>query len=573
MKSQVSIQLYILLSCLFLHINVYGFTGYSFFRPRPQEIDAARELVGWQRLINQSCMNEFYGALSVTPLYSRSFQPKKIAEFLFGCPLMVVSGSRFPNRGPHDILADNFGLPTDYKSLICFEPHISNFILDLDFYFGLDHIVPGLYVRLDGPITNSSWDLHLREFIKDPGTAFYPAGYFGPARIDRDELARSFSDYICEGVMVGDLKEKLHFGKICERLDANFIAGITAAVGYNFTGPDYHAGLNFRLIFPTGNHPKAEFLFEPIAGNARQWQVGIGFTSHYDFWQSCDELEKYSVYLDINMLHVCKARLKRSYDFIANGPGSRYMLLEQILPPSTNLFLSGPGVMAAPNQYRSFLVPAINKTTLDSHISIDIEADLALKFTYQRQGLDVDIGYGFYGRSKEKLHCRQLFESNRFAIKGDTQVYGFDTTLDLTVPLNATQSKATLHAGQGSGNANFANLNVDSPIDAADSTNFLQQLTTQDATDLAIPEMTVQTSDPAILLADSDINEKSALLPHSLTHKLFFHVGHVWFSDEVGQRFDPFIGFGTEIEFAGPTICSNSGYNQWQVWAKGGIGF
>lgn len=551
-----------------------GFTGQSFYLTRPQGVYAARELVGWQTLVNKSDMCSFYGAISVAPTYMASFNSKRIADFLFGSSLLTFSGSRSPNRGSQDILADYFGLPSDYKSQVCFDPHIANFIMDLDFYFGLDDLVQGLYVRVHAPITHTGWDLKLREFINVPGVAFQPAGYMSATRINRNDLSEDLVDYMCGLVKFGDMQEPLKYGKICGRATKNRIAEIFAAVGWNVTDENYHAGLNFRFGIPTSNRAHGELLFEPIAGNGHHWEVGVGFTAHYDLWHSCDDRDKLGVYFDANITHLCNATQLRSFDLKKNGPGSRYMLLEQIGSPSNNLFLGAPDGPAAPNQYIRRLLPAINVTTLETKISFDIQADLAIKLSYQRQGLDIDFGYNFWSRSKEKLHCRALFPSNQFAVKGDAQVYGFDgTTAPVTpIPLNATQSNATLHAGQGSGNGNFQNLNADSPVIAADSATNLNNLTPADATALGLPLLQiVRTSNPAILLQDSDIDCESALLPKASTNSLFMHVGHVW--DKGEEFWQPYIGFGAQVEFATGCVQKNCGTSQWAVWLKGGVAF
>src|SRR5262249_9052776 len=142
-------------------------SGHPFFMTRSQGFNAAQELCGWQQLINKSYMDRFYGAFSIAPTYIHSFQASRIAQFLFGQNPMTFSGSRRSDRQPNDILADYFGLPTDYKSFACVTPTISTFIMDLNFYLGLDDLVQGLYVRLHAPVTFATWDLKFRESVKD----------------------------------------------------------------------------------------------------------------------------------------------------------------------------------------------------------------------------------------------------------------------------------------------------------------------------------------------------------------------------------------------------------------------
>src|ERR1700722_14278797 len=143
----------------YIAIAPIGFTHHAFYLPRPEGVNAAQELVGWQQLINQSCMNRFYGAFSIMPIYNRSFNASRISEFFFDSFPMVVSGSRRPDRGAQDVLADYFGLPSDFKSFVCFDPKITNFTMDFNWYFGLDELVSGLYVRVHAPFSFNTWNL------------------------------------------------------------------------------------------------------------------------------------------------------------------------------------------------------------------------------------------------------------------------------------------------------------------------------------------------------------------------------------------------------------------------------
>ncbi|MDR3478661.1 MAG: hypothetical protein P4M14_11595, partial [Gammaproteobacteria bacterium] len=129
-----------------------------YYSIRSQGVDAARELSGWTQHVNLFDMDKVYGSLSLTAEYAQSFRSQSIARSLFGEALICsddcndsvvnVSGSRTANRGAHDLLADNFYLPTDFQSRLTFRPTIQNVVIDLDFYLGLDEWVNGLFFRL-----------------------------------------------------------------------------------------------------------------------------------------------------------------------------------------------------------------------------------------------------------------------------------------------------------------------------------------------------------------------------------------------------------------------------------------
>jgi len=543
-----------------------GFTGKSYFRLRSQGCDAARDLVGWQPLINKQS-ESVYGALSILPAYQHTFDPDYIAKQLFGASTIQFSGSRVAKRGAQDVLADYFGLPSDFQSLVCFDPQIKNMIVDLQGYVGLDSVLHGLYLRLDIPIVHSTWDLGFKEFVQAPGINYDPAGYMSSYSIARADLPEGVN--LTGNATLGDMLYPLQYGKIFGRELTNAIAELRFVVGWNATGDDYHAGANLRLNAPTGNRPGGEFLFESIVGNGKHWELGAGITTHYDMWQSEDLVNKLAVYFDANFTHLFATTQMRSFDLRNNGNGSRYMLIEDMNNTSTNLYY-GVGGAPATNQYSGDLFILINKTTLPTKVSVALQADMAIKVSYFRRGMGVDVGYGFYGRTKETFHHRNKFQSNRFALKGDAQIYGFQND-NTPIALSASQSHATLHAGQGAGNGNYANANADSPSLAASGAGLLNQLTASDSTALGIAQATVSSSNPTVLLTDSDLSCCSPELARAITNKLFFHIGNIWQEAECCAK--PFFGIGGEVEWAAGGACDSSACSQWSVWAKGGIGF
>jgi hypothetical protein len=170
--------------------TLHGFTSKTFYCPRSQGANAARDLVGWQTLINQPVCADVFGALALTFDYTRSFRPNELLNGLMGSKTVTVSGSSSYQRGSQDLLADYFGLPADFKSEVCFDPAIRNFIFDIACYFALDQLLEGLYVRFNAPVTQTGWDMTMQEFIKNPGTTTYPAGYLG-----RNQVAPSNPPY------------------------------------------------------------------------------------------------------------------------------------------------------------------------------------------------------------------------------------------------------------------------------------------------------------------------------------------------------------------------------------------
>lgn len=566
----------ILLISIMLAMSTYmsAFIGKkTFFAIRSQGLNGVREHAGWDRQMYKSDSGDSHGVVSATVEYSRSFKPKDIAEFLFGGTSLTFSGSRVIDRRSTDILADYFGLPADFSSVVNLTPHVSNVVLDLNWFHAFDNYVSGLYCMFHVPIVHTKWEPYFSEVAVKSGSAFHPAGYMSSARIVRSDLATNITQALQGSTTFGDMQEPLKFGKFFGRQTSSKVAEFQITIGWNYNQDWYHVGVNGWVGAPTGTLPASEFIFESIVGNGHHWQIGGGISGHVCFWENEGETKRWAFYVDAQIAHLTASKQKRSFDLKNNGVGSRYILLETIdRPVIQGLLINGTPPV---NQYIGRLIPAINVTTLKSKISMDVEADVVAKIAYQKNNFEIDFGYNFWGRSEEKLHGRDMLVENKFGLKGDAQLYGF-TAQNAAVALNATQSKATIFKGQGQGNANFTNTNADNqPALASTAAGILNQLNAADSATVAngglgIVQAQVNGSNPAILLKDSDINEDSALLPRAISHKIFTYFNYAWDNKE---EISPYLGGGLSSEWAHTDAAKNSGMSQWAIWIKGGLSY
>lgn len=570
--------------------NMWGFFGKTLILPRSQTLNAAREIAGWQEHINDYDVGRTYWSFYMAPEYQRSWNNGQISRFLLGCSdCFSVQGSRVADRQANALLADYFGLPSDFKSTVSISPQITQFIWDMNFYLGLDSLCEGLYFRFHAPVVYAKWDLNLKECVQARGTDFYPAGYMGSQSIPRNQLVANFTEAMtgqfcnrhkqCGPYTWGDMENAMQYGLIYGRRNESRLSDVHLILGYNFfNDEDYHAGINARISAPAGNRPNAHYFFEPIVGNGHHWEVGFGWTSHIIFWSSADELDYAGFWCDINVTHMFADTQLRSFDFCGN-PGSRYMLLSKLTA------VTDPDVLVADEpismQYIGNLSPAINQTTLDAKISLKAQVDLVAKFSVELNGIQFDLGYNLWYRSPEHLVDRACFKSG-YALKGDAQLYGFVSqnsvgfTLNQPLPLNVTQHAATLVSGQGDGNfvpgSAFVNANADNPALATDANgNILYQLNATDSTALSIAQQQINGSSVPILLTDANIDVDSALNPHAISHKIFGNIAYTWESPQIAYA--PFLAFGSELEWRCGCFKSNSAISQWGIWAKGGLSF
>jgi len=595
LKGFFSLALLTSAACSFAHSD-----SNPYFSIRSQSVNAARELVGWQTHINLFDKDCLYGSFSITPEYTRSFRSGRIAEYIFGDDItatsskgtLAISGSRADNRGSHDWLADYFGLPTDFKSEVTFKPRIENFLVDFNLYLGLDEWMCGLYFRIHAPVVYTRWDLRATEAVSAAGTNGYVEGYMSADKtgITNATLRKDFLTAVDGTYTFGDMKEALKYGKMSKDRDTKTrLSDIEAALGWNFWQcEDYHFGLAIRGSAPTGNRANAEYLFEPIVGNGNHWTLGGGVSAHAVLWRGCDEDHFFGVWLDANITHLFRTRQTRSFD-LKNKPNSRYALLAEMSSTVATLYAAdaqaadGVAGVVPSHQYTGKLLPVINVTTFDVNVSIDVQVDAALKFSYYNCGFEADLGYNLWARSGEKFKLRDssTFTEKKYVLKGDSHVYGFAGAAGeankTAVALSASQSLSDIHAGK-----NFAtgattaaaqrNPRVDDDVKFAQSVTpltagFANEGLSATVAGVSPFDQTKTSKDPIFVKAD-DIDMSKT--PSAMSHKLFGNISYNW--DDC-EDWIPFLGVGGEIEWAGKYDSNYAAVSQWGVWIKGGISF
>ncbi len=492
--------------------------GKTFLAPRSQSVNAARELVGWHRYINQFCQ-DFYGAFSITPEYGHSFRPARLAEYFFGVDTLIVSGSQVANRNNEtQFLADYFGLSPIFQSTIRMEPEIRTGLIDFDLYVGYQDY----YIRVHAPVVWTKWVFKLHETIAPQvlPNVIYPPLYMDVGAVNPP--AQSFEQAIAGDLTWGQVTRGIEFGRITGSHSKKGWAEPQIAIGWNFVNtPCQHLGINLRGSIPAGTRSEAIYLFEPILGNGHHPELGAGFTGHWLLWEK-DGQQTVEIFADINLTHLFSSRQRRSFDLINpidptnvefKGFATRYILAKEF---------------NAIGQYTGNMLPVIDITTLECDVSAAIQVDAAIMVSYEYCNYTADLGYDVWFRSREMISNRDTIPNNRYALKG-IQNIGI-----------ATQSTATI----------FGNLFINQGL--------------------------VADPNPPIFFNDNLIDESSAQATRGFTHKVFGNFSYSW--DSCSCYVDPFIGIGGEVEFEGlnprhEIKANKNSISQWGIWIKGGLGF
>ena len=567
---------------------------------RSQGANTARELVGWQWELNKPEMCDNYGSAYLAFEYQRSFKPNRIAEALFGSNRLFFAGSQVTDRSANELIADYFGLPTDFRGSILFQPRIENFIVDLGFYIGLDSWVQGMYLRFHAPLVHTRWSLdtncgncvNIQSGTTNPDGSpkqFSPC-YMGNGRVN---TAESIKQALSGFFRFGNMQTPWCAGLFdFARRTRTGLADIDVIVGYNWLNDDcYHFGTFIQAVLPTGKKAKDLYVFDPVVGNGKYFELGGGISAHTVLWSGEDS--NFALFLEGNVTHLFRSNQCRLFDLVNNGPFSRYMLLKEFNTNGTTF------------SYANTLISATCFTNRSVDVSVGIKGDASLKLAYRWCGIGLDIGYNIYGHSREKIDlrcnaCPAAIDQRRFGIKGIEGIGCFSYPIAIvndtrtifpagtTFPAGAT-APADCPALEDQSSAREMPNNSTQPLATAFNAPVPTAPVSASACTVCISR-TIDTATPVedltpannifvnsglqpTLLSVNDLDIHSAEALAVLTHKFFFHVCYTWM-DECG--WNPQLGVGGEVEVDGNhsrSACERSGLNQWGVWVKGCVSF
>jgi hypothetical protein len=603
--------------------------------PRSQSFNAARQIVGWDNPnwgIHRKYQDEDYSSFNMIFEYTRTFRGNSLAQALFGNDLVCsgcddlainVSGSAVPNRGANDWFADYFGLPRDFQSTVTFKPQIQNYLLEFSYYLGLDGWCQGTYFKIYAPFVHTKWNLNAKECPVSAGTPYngnYFQGYFSSNVVPTTQMNNSFLSYangctpfinndydlygeeycltrsqITSCTPLSDITwQSLCCSKIspecgCEGagLTRNGFGEIRFVLGYDFANDvdgDYHAGIGLYAAAPTGTrvgsqddcNDKGRYLFEPIVGNGKHWELGAQITAHSIFWRSEDADRSFGLYIEANISHLFGANQIRCFDLCSAGSNSRYMLAQQLASnahsrPQLEQYtgeLPAITLIDAPLlEFANVYAPVANITRSNVRSTIGAQGDVAFSFAYQAGNFQWDLGYNFWGRSCEQLTLKGCCNPGigQWALKGDQRVFGFANTTGMTylaTALAATDSQANIHTGSnlannvdytGSNPTHPTNFYADNSVQALaqDDVNFFND---HPVYILPLSTIPIYTSSEPILIQESDFDLQGT---RGISNKIFTHFNYAWPNMNDG-KWSPYVGLGFEAEFGSNDKGCNS---------------
>jgi len=346
------------------------------------------------------------------------------------------------------------------------------------------------------------------------------------------------------------------------RLTSIRLGELITVLGYNVYGSDKgFVGIGAKFSCPTGNVPTGKYVFEPIAGKAGHWGVGMELMGHYQVWEHEEKSRKIDFWFDGDLMHLCNGRTPsyRSFDLKLNGPGSKYMLIQYY-------FASNPTTSNPTGRVPSFVTNAVNETTLPVRSTFNVEGSISLMMDMQMDNYNFAIGGEFWGRSKENLsfNPRDLVNNNAanlndFAVLG-RQISDDASGYNPANPVSPTNYVAliTLCEPLARINKSLDRVDVNTPI----------------ATPYTLPTYNTTLIKDARIAANripanfnDSLDIEGASAGQAMTARIFGQLGYGFKQ----CRYTPHISIIGAAEFV--PNQSNAMTNLWSVGAQGSISF
>lgn len=302
-------------------------------------------------------------------IYQQSRKSKDLgAAFLLGNSnvLTVAEGG-----GTGVVNALELGLAnlnTPFSGTLEIRPERKQFTYIGNIFYDFGDCWCGLWGDFTWGITNAHHRLNCCETDASLGTICPGVATIADA-LSRDDL--SFSKFFCDNCKDG--KRRTGFEDVQLRL----------GLDYTWCGDNHFSPYIIGTI-PAGRRATDEFIFEPLVGS-KHGSIGAGFIADYNIdWCGCGDDASLMLLTDFNYRFVFKHEECRTFDFLPNGPFSRFILVVDQATPGLPF-------------------TAANINTARVNISPRSTIQWWLGLNYEYCCWDFEIGYNLYWRQKEKF--------------------------------------------------------------------------------------------------------------------------------------------------------------------------
>ena len=390
-------------------------TSHTFFTVRPQWRSDSPEKIAF---FHNNLFLEKHTLFQASVFGGKSTNSSSLARYFLpfnACKLHVaeaqfdVNGraTLMPEQKNENLIAENINILTnngDFYSIVSFEPQQNVFGIGLDFK---QRLGKKWWFELSAPIQRVHNSMNMKEEIINDG---------GGAQIDTNtnSIAIGLDNSPVVASATEAFKQKnWHYGKIINHEAKWGLADIEAKIGLLFLNTERYRFNGYAgILIPTGNKPKANYVFEEIIGNNKH--VGFMFGDNIGLSYTTKHAFNLSLELDGNCTYLFKNTQVRSFDPVDKSFG-RYLSLyssreQAALAQSEGLNNSGSSGI-------NFFSGCV---TVKPRGSVNLNT----AFCVEKCGYATEFGFNIYARQAEKVHLKNRFPSE-LAIK---ELYGLGAT-------------------------------------------------------------------------------------------------------------------------------------------------
>jgi hypothetical protein len=154
-----------------------------------------------------------------------------------------------------------------------------------------------------------------------------------------------------------------------------------------------------KITVPTSNEPTGEFLFEPIRGNGKHFEVGAGIISSADMWQ--DSNSSMELMVQLESCYIFQSDEKRSFNGVADF---------KVTPPWSRYSLTG-------TKGQTGSAPFANYSTISAKVAPGFKLEGLIDVGYRQNSVTIDAGYNFYAQEGEKITIKNWTDDKYAFIK------------------------------------------------------------------------------------------------------------------------------------------------------------
>jgi hypothetical protein len=300
---------------------------------------------------------------------------------------------------------------------ITLKPEHKAYGLNLCYIHELESISDGLFFRVDTGIVKVKHQMGVTFGADGVGDAAHP----------------TLSEYLAgskKNTTATDLTAKLTHGKIddSETREDSGPNDVELRLGWRFVDTkNANLSVNIAGLIPTGNAPKAEFLFEPVYGS-RHFQFGAGLAGSAKLWEQDDSCLKVS--FDGQYRYGLEREVKRlvglkGFTNVLENDWAHYQLVQKVS-----------------SSVDQDLIPAANVLAQELNITPGSSLDGFVMASFCMKNFCIDAGYNIFATKSNKpvaknfltgyYRANQLFDtSGAFAATDGTEIKKADLDLEV----------------------------------------------------------------------------------------------------------------------------------------------